>query len=70
MHGDRNAETYITMRETGQPVGTCCATHRAETGALCQPRGEGWGGRRDGEGGGREAQEGRDTGIIRTADSC
>ena len=34
-------------------MGICCATQGAQTGALCQPRGLGWGGRWEGVSKGR-----------------
>ena len=46
-----------------QPTGICCLAQETQTGALYQP--EGW----DGEGDGREAQEGGDM-CIPVADSC
>ena len=44
-------------------MGICCVSQGAQTGALWQPRGVGWGG------GGREGQEGGDI-CTPMADSC
>ena len=41
----------------------CCMAQETQTGALCQPRGVGWGGRWEG------GSEGRDI-CIPVADSC
>ena len=62
MHGKSNMETYHHMQNR-QPMGICCMAQETQTGALYQPWG--W----DGEGDGREAQEGGDIGIP-IADSC
>ena len=47
-----------------EPVGICCVTQGAQTGALWQPRGVGWGGR------GREVQERGDICTPMADSSC
>ena len=34
-------------------MGICCMSQETQTGSLCQPRGVGWGGRREGGSKGR-----------------
>ena len=46
-------------------MGICCMAQETQTGALYQPRGEGWGGEEDG----REVQKGWDI-CIPMADLC
>ena len=48
-------------------MGICCEAQEAQTGALYQPTGVGWGGRWEGDG--REVQEGGNI-CIPMADSC
>ena len=53
-------------------MGSCSVTQGAQTSALCQPRGVGWGGREMGgkwEGNGSEGQEGGDI-CIPMAETC
>ena len=41
-------ETYIIICKTRQPMGICCVAQETQTGALYQPRGVAWEGRRGG----------------------
>ena len=50
MYGKSNMETYITICKTDSRWEFAQET---QTGALCQPRGVGWGGRWEGGLGGR-----------------
>ena len=43
--GKTSMETYTLLRVKQIAVGICFVTQRAQTGALWQPRGVGWGGR-------------------------
>ena len=62
MYGKNNMETYTTICKI-EPMGICCMARETQTGARYQPRGG------DGEGDGREVQEGGDI-CIPMADSC
>ena len=41
-------ETYITICKIDSQLGICCVAQETQTGTLYQPRGVGWGGRREG----------------------
>ena len=63
MYGESNTETYITLCKTDNQWQFAVYLRECKQG-LCINQ-EGW----DGEGDGREVQEGGDTGIL-MADSC
>ena len=48
MYGKSNMETYITICKIDSQQGICCMSQEIQTGALCQPRGVGWGERWEG----------------------
>ena len=43
----------LTLSYVKQTTGICCVAQETQTGALYQPRGVGWGGRREGGSKGR-----------------
>ena len=53
MFGKSNRETYITICKIDSQLGICCLAQETQAGALYQPRGVGWGGRREGGSKGR-----------------
>jgi len=63
MYGKHNMETHTTVCKIDSQPEFCSMAEETRTGALYQPRGVGWLGRR------REVQKGVDT-CTPMADSC
>ena len=53
MYGQSNMETYITTCKIDSQTGICSISQETRKGGLYQPRGVGWGGRREGGSEGR-----------------